>query len=170
MKKLLIITWLILSVVWQALAAQSSFEGSWTGGFWLDGNWVTVDVNLKQEKENLTGTANVVFPSYSGSVSARNVNLAALKFDSSKIEFEVPFNTEKIVFRGQVQGKIISGKYEYGAARGDFGLTRIIELNAQTLEKYYGAYRVSPNRVISVFRSLSDPRAVWFIDYKTGQV
>ncbi|MDQ3750932.1 MAG: alpha/beta hydrolase [Acidobacteriota bacterium] len=171
MKKLLIITPLILFFVWHSAAAQtSSVAGIWTGGFWLDGNWVIVDVRFNREKELLSGTADVVFPSYSNSVSARNVNLVALKADSSKIEFEIPFNAERIVFRGQVQNKTISGKYEYGAAHGDFGLTRVIEPSAQTLEKYYGAFRVSSNRVISVFRSLSDPRAVWFIDYQTGQI
>ena len=170
MKKLLVITWLILSFVLPVLAAQSSLVGNWTGGFWLDGNWVTVDVRFNREKEMLSGTADIVFPSYSNSVSARSVNLTSLKADSSKIEFEIPFNDEKIIFRGQVQGETISGKYEYGAANGDFGLTRIGELTPPALEKYYGAYRVSPDRVISVFRSLSDPRAVWFIDYKTGQV
>ncbi|MCA1625757.1 MAG: hypothetical protein LC778_18550 [Acidobacteria bacterium] len=171
MKKLLIITPLILFFVWHSAAAQTlSVAGSWTGGFWLEGNWVIVDVRFNQEKELLSGTADVVFPSYSNSVSARNVDLVSLKSDSDKIEFEIPFNAERIVFRGQVRDNTISGKYEYGAASGDFGLTRIIEPSAQTLEKYYGAYRVSSNRVISVFRSLSDPRAVWFIDYQTGQV
>lgn len=151
-------------------AQQQPLEGSWTGGFWLDGNWVVIDVRFNREKENLSATADVVFPSYSNSVAARNVNLAALKTDASKIEFEIPFNAERIIFRGQIQNRTISGKYEYGTARGDFGLTRIVALDQPMLEKYYGAYRVSPDRVISVFRSWSDPRAVWFIDYKSGQV
>lgn len=170
MKKFLTVVGLILFFLWQSVAAQSPLEGVWTGGFWLESNWVTVDVRFNREKEILSGTADVVFPSYSNSVAARDVDLASLKTDSAKIEFEIPFNAEKIVFRGRVQDKTISGKYEYGAAQGDFGLTRIAELDAPTLEKYFGAYRVSSDRVISVFRSLSDPRAVWFIDYKTGQV
>ncbi|HEY0458761.1 MAG TPA: alpha/beta fold hydrolase [Pyrinomonadaceae bacterium] len=154
----------------QSGAAQATPMGDWTGGFFTGGNWVIVDVRFNREKETLRGNADVTFPSYSNSVSARNVELKSLKSDAAKIEFEIPFNTEKIVFRGQMQEKTISGEYEYATARGDFGLTRIVSLDAPTLEKYYGAYRVSPDRVISIFRSLSDPRAVWFIDYKTGRV
>ena len=122
MKKLLVITWLILSFVLPVLAAQSPLVGNWTGGFWLDGNWVTVDVRFNREKEMLSGTADIVFPSYSKIISARNVNLTSLKTDSSKIEFEIPFNDEKVIFRGQVQGEAIVGKFEYATAKGDFGL------------------------------------------------
>ena len=81
-------------------AQQRQPEGSWTGGFWLDGNWVAVDINFKQEKGGLSGTADVVFPSYSNSASASNVNLISLKSDSSRIAFEVPFEDEKIFFSG----------------------------------------------------------------------
>lgn len=149
---------------------QPTLAGSWTGGFFADGNWVTVDINLEKEKEILSGTADIVFPSYSSSLAARNVEIKPVESNDGKIEFEIPFNTERVVFRGQISGQTILGKYEYGAARGDFGLTRIVAFDGQKLEKYYGAYRVSPTRVISIFRSLSDARAVWFIDYESGRV
>ena len=159
-----------MSFLWQSVAAQSLIEGNWTGGFWLDGNWVAVDISLKQEKENFSGAADIVFPSYSSSVSARGVNLSSLKTDSSKIEFEIPFNTGKIVFQGRLQGETIAGKFEYGTAKGDLGLARAVFPNPEALEKYYGVYRVAPDRFISVFRALGDPRTLNYVDYKTGKI
>jgi len=94
----------------------------------------------------LSGTADVVFPSYSNSVSARNVNLTSLKTDSSKIEFEIPIDSEKITFRGQAQSETIFGRFEYAAVNGDFGLARVVYPRPEALEKYYGIYQVAPER------------------------
>jgi dienelactone hydrolase len=168
-KKYLIGTALILFFV-SSITAQTALLGNWTGGFWLEGNWVIVDVNLKREKDDLNGTADVAFPSYANSISARNVGLNTVRFDSSKIEFEIPFNTEKIVFRGQIRGETISGKFEYGTTKGDFGLIRVVYPDSERLTKFYGIYQVAPDRFVSVFRPLGDPRTLSFIDYKTGQI
>lgn len=158
-----------LFVVSLSAAAQSNIAGDWTGGFWLNGDWVAVDIRFNREKENLSGATDIIFPSYENTASTRGVSLVSLKSDSSKIEFEIPFEGEKIVFRGQVQGETISGKFEYQTARGDFGLTRVAFPSPEALEKYYGIYRVAPDRFISVFRAWGDPRTLNYTDYKTGQ-
>lgn len=150
-------------------AQRQLVDGNWTGGFWLNANWVAVDINLKAEKEDLAGTANIVFPSYSNTLSERNVNLVSLKWDSPKIEFDVPFEGEKIAFHGLVQGETISGRFEYEQAKGTFGLNRVVYSSPELLEKYYGIYRAGPDRFISVFRGWNDARTLEYVDYKTAQ-
>jgi pimeloyl-ACP methyl ester carboxylesterase len=169
MKKFLFVIALILLPLWQPIAAQSLL-GSWTGGFWLDGNWVAVDVRFMRENENTIGVADVVFPSYANSVAARNAQLTRLSSEASKLEFDISFGDEKIVFRGRELGETIFGRVEYAAASGDFGLTRVVYPNPQTLEKYYGIYRVSPDRFISIFRGLENPGTLGYLDYGTGQI
>lgn len=157
-------------VLSQARAAEVQPEGDWTGGFWLDESWVTVNVRFNPEKEKLSGTATVIFPSYANSLSANNVNLASLTTDSSMIEFDIPFNEGKITVSGRQIGDVISGRFIYGKSEGDFGLTRVVYQSPQTMEKYYGVYKVSADRFISVFRNWGDPRTLNYIDYKTGQI
>ncbi len=170
MKKLLIVAGLVLFLFWQSVAAQSLSEGNFTGGFWLDGNWVAVNFRLTQEKESVGGDADVVFPSNSRNVSVRNVNLNIVRSDSAGLIFEIPLNEGKIIFRGQKQGDTIIGKFEFGMAIGVFGLSRVVYPNPESLEKYYGIYRVSPNRFISVYRAGNDPRTLLYTDYKTGRI
>jgi dienelactone hydrolase len=152
-------------------AAQNQMStGNWTGGFWLEGNWVALNVAFSREKENLIGTASVVFPSYSNTLSANNVGLTSLKTDSSAIEFEIPFNQGKISLHGKQASETITGRFHYGESEGDFGLTRVIYQSPQAMEKYYGIYSVSNDRFISVFRNWGDPRTLNYIDYKSGQI
>jgi dienelactone hydrolase len=170
MKKLLIVVGFILFFFWRSVAAQSLPEGNFTGGFWLEGNWVAVNFRVRREKESLSGDADVVFPSNSRNVSVRNANLNIVKSDSADLIFEIPLNNEKIIYRGQMQSDTIKGKFEYRMAQGDFGLTRVAYPAPEILEKYYGIYRVSADRFISVYRAGSDPRTLLYTDYKTGLI
>jgi dienelactone hydrolase len=86
------------------------------------------------------------------------------------VHLEIPFGEEKVVLDGHHQGGTISGNYDYSGARGTFGLTSVAEVTIESLERYYGAYQVSPGRVISILRGWNDPRTLNYVDYKTGQV
>jgi pimeloyl-ACP methyl ester carboxylesterase len=149
---------------------RQPLEGNWTGGFWLKGNWVVVNVRLNSQNENPSGTADIFFPSYGGSQNVRNVTLSNLKQSSADLHFEIPFGAERVVFDGRHKDRTISGDYNYNEAKGSFGLTRVTIVTVESLEKYYGAYRVSSDRVISIFRAWGDPRTLNYVDYKTGQI
>ena len=92
------------------------------------------------------------------------------KQSSNDISFEIPVGEEKVVFAGRRKDVTIAGKYDYNGVKGSFGLTQIQLVTVESLEKYYGAYRVSPDRVISIFRGWDSPRTLNYVDYKTGQV
>jgi len=150
-------------------AAQAQQE-SRTGGFWLEGNWVWVNVRFDRQKENPGGTADIIFPYYGGGENAINVVLDSFRQTSDGLHFEIPVRTRKVIFDGRQKDDTISGNYVYDKAKGTFGLTRAATVAVAALEKYYGVYRVSPDRVISIFRGWGTPRTLNYVDYKTGQV
>ena len=151
-------------------AQQQQLEGNWTGGFWLDGNWVAVNVRFNRQNENPGGTADIIFPFYGGSENAINVGLDSVKQTADGLHFEIPAAARKAVFDGRQNDATLSGNYLYDKSRGTFGLTRWANVPVAALEKYYGAYRVSSDRVISILRGWGYARTLNYVDYKTGQV
>ncbi|HKR60361.1 MAG TPA: alpha/beta hydrolase [Pyrinomonadaceae bacterium] len=151
-------------------AAQPQQE-SWTGGFWLNGNWVAVLVRFNRQDNVQGGTADVILPFYGGSENAINVTLEAVKETASDLHFEIPAGTRRLVFDGRRRNQhTIAGNYVYDNSKGKFGLTRWAAVPVEELAKYYGAYRVSSDRVISIFRGWSYARTLNYVDYKTGRV
>jgi dienelactone hydrolase len=162
---------LLLSGIYvSCYAAQQQEPESWTGGFWIDGNWVSVDVRFDRQKENPGGTADILFPSYGGGGDAINVALDNIKQTSVGLHFEIPVQTRRIIFDGLQKNNTISGDYVYEQAKGTFGLTRMAAVTVAALEKYYGAYRISSDRVISISRGWGNPRTLNYVDYQTGQI
>ncbi|HEX6188743.1 MAG TPA: alpha/beta fold hydrolase [Pyrinomonadaceae bacterium] len=151
-------------------AAQPLPGSVWTGGFWLEGKWVAVNVRFNVQNQNSAGTADVISPYYGGRENAINVGLENLKQTDDSLRFEVPVQTRKVIFDGRRNGNTISGNYVYGESKGTFGLTPWSNVTVAALEKYYGAYRVAPDQVISIFRGWNYTRTLNYVDYKTGQV
>ena len=151
-------------------AQQQQIEGNWTGGFWLEGNWVWVNVRFNRQTENLGGTADVILPFYGGTENAINVALDNVKQTADGLHFEIPVGARKAAFDGRQSNGTISGNYLYDKSTGTFGLTRWANATVNTLEKYYGAYRVAPDRVISILRGWGSARTLNYVDYKTGEV
>src|SRR5215510_8150979 len=151
-------------------ATQQQEPEGWIGGFWIDGNWVSVDVRFDRQKENPGGTADILFPSYGGGEDAINVALDNTKQTSAGIHFEIPVRTRRVILDGLQKDNTISGDYLYGQAKGTFGLTRMANVTVAALEKHYGLYRVSSDRVISILRGWGSPRTLNYVDYQTGQL
>lgn len=159
---------LLVSGMPQLHATQSpQVDRHWTGGFWRAGNWVAVNLRLGGSSGN---TADILFPSYGGRENVINVPLDNLKQFRGSIHFEVPAGAGKVIFDGREKNGTISGTFAHGNTRGTFGLTRWAYVTVDALEPYYGAYRVSPDRVISILRGWGQPRTLNYVDYQTGQV
>ena len=151
-------------------AQRQQVEGNWTGGFWLNGNWVAVLVRFNPGTGDQQSTANVIFPMF-GSQNSLNVPVANIKQTSAGLHFEIPAPRQGvIIFDGQQKADTITGNYVYGESKGTFGLTGWASAPPGDLPKYYGAFRVAPDRVISVFRGWSYGRTLNYVDYKTGEV
>ena len=157
---------LAILVAAQHFAAQPSPSEAWTGGFTINDRWHAVNVRF-----NATGgTADLVFPHFGGHENVINVAIANLRRGSGELHFEIPVRNGNVSFDGALKGESITGTYTYNDSKGPFGLTRWANVTAADLEKFYGAYRVAPDRVISVFRGWGYARTLNFVDYKTGQV
>ena len=159
---------LLSGATYRAAQQQQQLEGNWTGGFWLNGNFASVNVRFDSQNENQNGTADIFFPLL-GSQNMTNVPLSGLKQSSADLHFEIPVGAERVVFDGRQKDNTISGNYVYEKAKGTFGLTRVANVTVPLLAKYYGAYRVSPDRVISILSGWANQRTLNYVDYKTGE-
>jgi pimeloyl-ACP methyl ester carboxylesterase len=151
-------------------ALPQSVAGQWTGGFWVNGNWVAVLVTFPGETEKVGATANVISPVWGGRENAINVTVENLRQTGDVLHLEIPTPTQKVILEGTRSNNTISGQFVYGESKGSFGLTHWGDVAAADLPKYFGAYRVAPDRVISVFRGWSYGRTLNYVDYKTGEV
>src|ERR1051325_8479591 len=99
--------------------AQSQLPaGSWTGGFWLNGNWVAVLVQFNPGTGDTSSTASVIFPAF-GSQNAINVPLSNLEQTSSRWHFDIPVPGQKVIsFDGIENDETITGKFAYGESNG----------------------------------------------------
>ena len=136
---------------------------------WMEIGWRSIFASIVKN-ESPSVAADIIFPSYGGSQIAINVAPSNFKQSSNDLDFEIPIGEEKVIFAGQRKNVTISGNYDYHGVKGSFGLTHVANVTVESLEKYYGAYRVSPDRVISMFRGWDSPRTLNYVDYKTGQV
>jgi dienelactone hydrolase len=161
----------ILATAARSLAAQEVLQGHWTGGFLLDGKWVAVNVRFGATNDASAGTADLLFPSYGGGENVVNVALGNMaQGPGGGVHFEIPARAGRVVFDGEQDGETISGSFAYGDAKGTFGMTRWAHVPVEALEKYYGAYHVGPDHVISILRGWGHPRTLNYVDYHTGQV
>jgi len=167
---------LILAVLlcsWPPLClGQPPLDGAWTGGFLLKGNWVAVNLRFASPGDTLGDRADILFPSYGGGENVLNVALESLKRTPTGLHIEIPVRTERVLLDGALTETEdqISGNFVYGKAKGPFGVTRWAYVPVDSLERFYGAYRVHPDRVISILRGWGHPRTLNYVDYKTGQV
>ena len=172
-RSLLLIVAVLLSSLPHACLGQPPLEGTWTGGFLLNGNWVAVNLRFASPGDSAGDRADLLLPSYGGGENVLNVPLENLKKVPTALHVEIPVRTGRVLFDGAVSPqneKEISGTFVYGTVRGTFGVTRWAYVPVDSLEKYYGAYRVHPDHVISILRGWGHPRTLNYVDYKTGQV
>ena len=168
---LLTLTFLLCAAPVPGAQQARTLQGAWTGGFMLHGAWVGVNLRIAAAGDSAGDTADLIFPSYGGGENAIGVPVENMKEYPGGIHFEVPATrNRRVAFDGRTAGATITGKFTYAKARGTFGLTRWNRLPADSLEGYYGAYRVAPDRVISILRGWGTPRSLNFVDYKTGEV
>ena len=134
----------------------------------LRGAWVAVNLRVAAPGDSAGDTADLIFPSYGG--GENQINVAVENLRDGNVHFEIPVRTQRIVFDGRRTQGGMNGNFAYGRTKGSFGLTRWARLPIDSLEKFYGAYRVSPDRVISILRGWGTPRSLNYVDYKTGEV
>jgi pimeloyl-ACP methyl ester carboxylesterase len=163
---------IIVALLWCGVslpchAAQQPLEGDWVGGFMFDGTWAAVNVRFRTEQNGINGAADIAIPSRENAAGAA---LTAISIKSSRLYFEIPRDSGKIVFDGQLKEHTIVGTYQYAGSSGVLGLTRSVTITLDVKSKLYGAYRIAPNKVISIGDTPDGGNSLWYIDYGSGQV
>jgi hypothetical protein len=119
---------------------QQSLLGRWVGSISIMGTESSFQVDFtlgpqpswssKPPQQILKGTID------SPRHKLKGVELTHLRFDSSRVHFELPFPTFAL-FDGDLKNDKISGTYKEGKSRGSFSLIRIHE--PQTKSKLIAA-------------------------------
>jgi pimeloyl-ACP methyl ester carboxylesterase len=163
-----------LMIVAPEMAANPGLQqepaGNWTGGFLMEGRWTAVLIRFAADAGQLEGRGDLVLPNYGGTGNAIDVPLQNVRHADGGVHFEIQSGSEMARFDGRIQGNTIQGSFSLGAERGEFGLTRWARIPLETLEEYYGAYRLAPDRVISIMRGWGYTRTLNYVDYGSGQV
>jgi pimeloyl-ACP methyl ester carboxylesterase len=135
----------------------------------LHGAWVAVNLRIASPGDSSGDRADILFPSYGGGENVINVSVENLK-PTGNLHFEIPVRDGRVLFDGRRMQHAIPGHFTFGKSKGTFGLTRWAYVPVDSLERYYGAYRVSSDRVISILRGWGHPRTLNYVDYATGRV
>src|SRR5262249_6700200 len=139
-------------------------DGDWDGGFLYQGQWVTVTLHLGSASRGFEGTGDIDFTDYEGE---RGVTLTAATRDGSRIHFGLPTDRGAVAFDGRLAGGTISGRYRLGMAAGTFGASRVVALTSADRALLFGAYRLGPNHILSVFDFYGG--TLRCIDYRSGR-
>ncbi len=143
-------------------AAEPLLVGNWVGGFERDGNWVYIQIHLKQEKAAIEGTYDIPLEFTTGKPLAR------ISLDSSRVRFEMPRADQTLLFEGTLEGTTISGKVVEAGWQSSFRLDRIVK--ART-DLYTGTYQLGADHYVYICSSDAfDPGTLQGIDFRTGQV
>ena len=143
-----------------------ALQGNWVGGFMHEGSWVTLNISFESKPGGIDGTANIAFIGFE---NQSGVALTTISLKNFRTHFEMATNWGNIIFDGRLRDRTISGTYLYAGKRGDFGMTRVVSLSPSVRARLFGAYRVAPGHVTSVFEWV-DGASLMFVDYRSGQV
>lgn len=107
-------------------ARAQRLAGNWTGGFWLDGSWVGINLRFDDSAADRGRTADVVFPTYGGAENAINAPMTEVRLTTSGFHVEILTPKQhKVQLDGQEKNDTIAGQFAYNNSTGTFGLTRV---------------------------------------------
>jgi dienelactone hydrolase len=136
-------------------SAQSTSNAYWAGHFTLPLRTQPVALALSIERRHALVTLGP------GHAWTKRVPLAG---SGGAFAFRLPGRPAPLVFRGRVDGNVVTGVLRQGTARGTFRLTRAVH----PVRAFLGAYAFGPGEVVEIadYRRLGAP--LWAIDYSTG--
>jgi uncharacterized protein len=143
-------------------------EGVWAGGYWLDGVWTFIQVELTERRSRWSGTLH--FPYRGGMIDAdtgytvaggaggdQALPLDAVHYEAPELRFEARTGTGTLTFQAEMAGGSLSGGVLWeprqgtvqnaGASTGTLRLSRIVLLEPSYAgyNAYVGDYRILPD-------------------------
>jgi uncharacterized protein len=136
--------------------APTGPEGTWAGGYWLDGLWTFVRVELAERRGRWSGMLH--FPYAHNAPAAGPIALHAVHFDAPTLRFEAPLDSGTITFQADLTASALDGEVLWEPApgraedqassrTGGVALKRIVLLgrNYAGYGGYVGDYRILPD-------------------------
>lgn len=136
---------LLSGVVLRSAELQDSVDGEWVGALELGSELIYLRVQVKSEEHSTKLIVLSMTPGAPGVITD-------VRLESTQVRFELPQDSEKLVFDGRRQGQMISGSVRHGEDRGTFQLARTVQVNPALYDEYAGAYELQSNRVVFIRR------------------
>ena len=125
-----------------AAPVQKSFDGTWFGGFEVDGKWHPAYARFKTEKESIKIEMSTLF---------RRINAeASVQVQDTIIRFKLTSQSGAFSFIGQVKDEVISGEVKYNGKSGPFALHRTRD--PSTFNPLMGFYQAGDNSFLYIQR------------------
>src|SRR5688572_23564038 len=138
MKRLAMLGWFLVlfgGFLMPPYAAQNQLDGDWVGEFKIDGKTVYVRTRFENKGGNTAATFDMPLE------RPRRIALKQLRVDSSGVHFELPKESESLLFDGQLTNGTLSGEVRRAATHGTFQLVRLAPVNLKLYKKYAGSYQ-----------------------------
>lgn len=125
MKKILVLTIVLLQNVLQLALAQDNLSGNWEGAIRISGVELKIIVYFFQEGDSLK--ANIDIPQQ----GAKSVPLQNIQYQAPHISFELAAGPGLATFKGKKEENKIEGSFSQSAYQGTFLLAKIDETTLQ---------------------------------------
>ena len=128
-----------------AALSRDLVDGQYVGAFQLKEQIVYVRVEFRTEAGATKLTVHSMMPGASGAITDVHV-------ESSRVHFELPRDSERLVFEGRLKGDMISGSVRQNENRGTFQFVRSVQVSSEAYDEYAGAYELQPNSFVFIRR------------------
>lgn len=156
------LTLVILWGLWSPCHAQQpSLAGEWVGGLDTGRQWL--DIKVRFPKDGAAGGA-IDLPQYN-LIDQPLVNAGVT---ADRVHFEWPRGERgTATFDGEFTEGGLSGRYQRGDIRSTFYLVRALKIAPTTYDKYFGNYRLGPDRFLTIGVEGDDAPRLSYVDTKT---
>lgn len=142
-------------------AQQPSLAGEWSGGLDSGRQWLGIKVRFRGD-----GTAGgaIDLPQY----NLIDQPLNHIGVGANRVHFEWPRGERGTgVFDGEFTEGGLTGRYQRGDIRSTFYLVRASNIAPATYDKYFGNYRLGPERFLTIGVEGDDAPRLSYVDTKT---
>jgi pimeloyl-ACP methyl ester carboxylesterase len=139
---------------------QTPLDGDWVGEFTIDGRSIHVRTRFETRDGAITATFDMPLE------RPRRVALEHITVDSSDVQFELPGESESLLFHGRLANDSLSGEVWRASARGTFQLIRLAPVDLALYQRYAGSYRVD-GRFIDIGPFSENENRLRFFDSST---
>jgi dienelactone hydrolase len=122
----------------------ADFSGSWLGTITLPDGPHPIRIHLSKSDQSWKGTAKLILD------GVEDVDLTSLKLAGNQLKFTIKVGEQSLEFSGAGDIRSISGKVVSGSFSDNFQFTKIADVAAADMKKFFGVYQLDANEYMYV--------------------